>query len=100
MECLGLDEHFHVVIDLEFHDYNGKPFREAYERVISHLQVRPEECVLVEDTPRNLSMAKELGMTTVLVGPAPERPEYVDYLLTHPAQVTDVLAELLEKSPN
>jgi putative hydrolase of the HAD superfamily len=96
MECLGLDEHFHVVIDLEFHDYNGKPFREAYERVIDHLRARPEECVLVEDTPRNLSMAKELGMITILIGPAPERPEYVDYLLTHPAQVTDLLAELLE----
>src|SRR5690242_8535548 len=30
IECLGLDDHFRTVIDLEFHDYTGKPFREAY----------------------------------------------------------------------
>jgi FMN phosphatase YigB (HAD superfamily) len=58
--------------------------------------VRAEECVLVEDTPRNLTIAKELGMTTILVGSSSERPEYVDYLVAHPARVTDVLAELLE----
>src|SRR6266852_6294543 len=68
MQCLGLDSHFRVVIDLEFHEYTGKPFREAYERVVAHLEVRPEECVLVEDTLRNLRAAKELGMITVLVG--------------------------------
>src|SRR5438034_7370254 len=28
IECLGLDAHFRVVIDLEFHDYTAKPFRE------------------------------------------------------------------------
>jgi putative hydrolase of the HAD superfamily len=94
IECLGLDEHFRVVIDLEFHDYNGKPFREAYERVTTHLGLRPEECVLVEDTLRNLRVAKELGMTTVLVGPAVERPDYVDHVVERPSEVTALLAAL------
>src|SRR5204862_8178348 len=62
IEYLGLDEQFHQVIDLEFHNYHGKPFREAYERVVEHLGVRAEECVLVEDTLRNLRIAKEMGM--------------------------------------
>jgi putative hydrolase of the HAD superfamily len=97
MECLGLDHHFHMVIDLEFHNYNGKPFREAYERVVAHLKVRPEECVLVEDTLRNLRAAKELGMTTVLVGEPSETADYVDYTVEHPAQVAALLSLLLEQ---
>jgi len=99
IECLGLDAHFRMVIDLEFHGYTGKPFREAYERVIDHLQVRAEECVLVEDTLRNLVVAKELGMTTVLVGGFLDRPECVDYLVSHPAQVAALLAEMLAEPP-
>lgn len=97
MECLGLDAHFRMVIDLEFHDYNGKPFREAYERVVAHLNVRPEECVLVEDTLRNLRVAKELGMTTVLVGSPVKRADYVDHTVSRPAEVADLLARLLEE---
>jgi putative hydrolase of the HAD superfamily len=94
IECLGLDEHFRVVIDLEFHGYNGKPFREAYERVTAHLGVRPEECVLVEDTLRNLRVAKEIGMTTILVGASADRPDYVDYVVERPSEVTALLAGL------
>jgi putative hydrolase of the HAD superfamily len=96
MQCLGLEPHFRVVLALEFHDYNGKPFREAYERVAAHLMVRPEECVLVEDTLRNLRVAKDLGMTTVLVGPAAEAADYVDYIVAHPAEVTELLVRLLD----
>jgi putative hydrolase of the HAD superfamily len=95
IECLGLDEHFRLVIDLEFHNYNGKPFREAYERVMAYLDVQPAECVLVEDTLRNLRVAKELGMGTVLVGSMPEAPEYVDHVVARPAEVTELLARLL-----
>ena len=39
--------------------------------------------------------AKELGMTTILVGTATERPPCVDYLIERPSQVPHVLAELL-----
>jgi putative hydrolase of the HAD superfamily len=95
IECLGLDAHFRVVIDLEFHDYTGKPFREAYERVIDHLQVRAEECVLVEDTPRNLVVAKELGMITVLVSSFADQPDYIDHTVSHPAEVAALLAAML-----
>jgi putative hydrolase of the HAD superfamily len=99
IECLGLDAHFRTVIDLEFHDYTGKPFRKAYERVLDHLQVRAEECVLVEDTPRNLRAAKELGMVTVLVSPIADQPGYVDYTVSHPAEVAALLAEMLAEPP-
>jgi len=95
MACLGLDPHFRMVIDLEFHDYNGKPFREAYERVVAHLGVRAEECVLVEDTLRNLRVARQMGMVTVLVGERAEKADYVDFTVAHPAEVAPLLAGLL-----
>jgi putative hydrolase of the HAD superfamily len=94
MACLGLDEHFRHVIDLEFHNYHGKPFREAYERVIAHLDVIAEECLLVEDTYRNLRAAKELGMITVLVSTSGAAGEHADYVVQHPSEVAALLSTL------
>jgi putative hydrolase of the HAD superfamily len=95
LEALGLTHHFRRVCDLEFMEYDAKPSPKAFERVLAHLGRRAEECVLVEDTLRNLVAAKELGMTTILVGAAIERPQYVDYLIERPSQVPHVLAELM-----
>jgi putative hydrolase of the HAD superfamily len=95
LAAMGLTDHFRRVCDLEFLEYEAKPSPEAFQRVLAHLGRRAEECVLVEDTLRNLAAAKELGMTTVLVGTAAERPPYVDYVIGRPSQVPHVLAELM-----
>ena len=52
------------------------------------------ECALVEDTLRNLEVAKRLGMTCIWVGPAAAAPEYVDFVVTRAADVPGVLVQL------
>jgi putative hydrolase of the HAD superfamily len=95
LATMGLTDQFRRVCDLEFLEYEAKPSPEAFRRVLNHLGRRAEECVLVEDTLRNLAAAKALGMTTVLVGTTAERPPYVDYVIARPSQVPHVLAELM-----
>jgi len=53
--------------------YECKPARAAYEHVLSALKVRGDECILVEDSARNLKSARELGIHTILV--LPDNPD-------------------------
>ena len=64
---LGIRRHFSQIVDVVAVGYISKPTPESYTRCLSLLQARPEECVLIEDTGRNLAPAKQLGMLTVLV---------------------------------
>lgn len=44
-----------------------KPEREAFETIFSQVGCKAEECVMIEDSMKNVRKAKELGMKTVLV---------------------------------
>jgi putative hydrolase of the HAD superfamily len=62
---LPVDEIFEVVVDSAFVGMR-KPEREIYELTLERLgDVRPEECVFVDDVDVNCAMAAELGMTAV-----------------------------------
>jgi len=67
LDALGITRHFRGVFDIRFLDFVGKPDPQAYHRVLAALRARADECVMVEDTPRNLLPAGALGMTTVLI---------------------------------
>jgi putative hydrolase of the HAD superfamily len=67
LAVLGVEHHFSRIIDVRDMAYESKPQPAAYQRICEMLSVRPEECMLVEDNPRNLQPAKEIGMVTVLV---------------------------------
>jgi putative hydrolase of the HAD superfamily len=44
-----------------------KPEKEAFQVIFDRLGVKAEECVLFEDSMKNIRAAKELGMKTVLI---------------------------------
>lgn len=90
-----------------------KPEREAFEKVFETLGVKPGECIMVEDSMKNIRKAKELGMKTVLVtglptgnktageltkpGDAPnESDAAVDAVIEQASQLRDVLPGLWE----
>jgi putative hydrolase of the HAD superfamily len=64
---LGIMRHFESIIDIHMLDFVNKPNRRAYLKAMDFASVRPEECVLIEDSIVNIIPAAELGMTTVLV---------------------------------
>mmetsp|Transcript_18791 Transcript_18791/g.23059 ORF Transcript_18791/g.23059 Transcript_18791/m.23059 type:complete len:289 (-) Transcript_18791:254-1120(-) len=45
-----------------------KPEKEAFQKVMNAIGVKdPSECIMVEDSMKNIRSAKELGMSTVLI---------------------------------
>jgi putative hydrolase of the HAD superfamily len=69
LERLGVADQFMRIFDIVFMEYECKPARGAYERVLKALDARGGECILVEDSARNLKAARELDIRTVLLLP-------------------------------
>jgi putative hydrolase of the HAD superfamily len=70
MTILGIADQFADIIDVRRVEYVSKPNAEAYARLLNILQAGGAECILVEDSARNLLPGKALGMTTILVDSA------------------------------
>lgn len=81
---LGITAQFSRIFDIVFMEYECKPARGAYERVLRALDARGDECILVEDTARNLTTARELGIRTILLL-HPEALEQPSVRFTDPA---------------
>ncbi len=90
LSSLGIADVFEDIFDIRVASYLPKPFPEPYRRVLDHIGVLPERCLMVEDSRENLRTAKVLGMGTILVGPG-ETPDYVDVRVDRADQVPDVL---------
>lgn len=71
LSILGIRQHFEQIYDIRYNNWRGKPFKEAYTRLLSAIECPAQECVLIEDSARNLPVAKELGMSTVFIGDGP-----------------------------
>ncbi len=65
LRALGVEKHFIEIYDINFIAYESKPAPSAYAKVVAALPVRTDECVMIDDTARNLVPAKALGMQTV-----------------------------------
>jgi putative hydrolase of the HAD superfamily len=65
---LGILHCFESIIDIHLLEFVNKPYRRAYLKALDFAVVRPDECVMIEDSPVNIAPARALGMTTVLVG--------------------------------
>lgn len=71
---LGIRRHFERIIDVVAFQYASKPHPQAYQTCLDLLQVTGSDCLLIEDTARNIPPATALGMTTVLVDGDPAAP--------------------------
>ena len=67
MERLGVSRHFEAVVDIVASDYQPKPDRRSYDRMIASHGIDPSAAVMVEDMAVNLVPAHAMGMTTVWV---------------------------------
>ena len=65
---IGVSDCFERVIGIEDVGLRNKWHRDAHERVLELLGAEGDECIMVEDSHRNLRAAKALGMTTIWVG--------------------------------
>lgn len=94
MKKVGIGHHFEAIFDIVASDFVPKPDLGVYRRLCEIYKIEPTGAVMIDDMPRNLVPAHELGMTTVLVktddewaGPAGD-PTYIHH-------VTEDLASFL-----
>ena len=100
LEVLGIRQHFARIVDVRDMEYESKPQPAAYARICKLLGVAPEECMLVEDNVRNLCPAKDIGMSTVLVGDGSHSGHRcVDHAIDRIEQIGSVLAKDKESKP-
>ena len=67
MDRLGINRHFKDIFDIVAADYVPKPDPKSFARLIEEHGVAPARAIFVDDMPRNLAPAADLGMTTLLV---------------------------------
>jgi pyrimidine 5'-nucleotidase len=94
LNLLGLSGCFQGIIDVRALGFSCKPQMDAYNRALTLAgAVTPAKCVLLDDSPRNLYPARQLGITTVLVGSTDPDPA-ADYYLPTPKDLPIVMPEL------
>jgi putative hydrolase of the HAD superfamily len=77
LAALGIADQFEMIFDIRVADYLPKPYPAPYQAVLATLGTSAERCTMIEDSRENLRTAKQIGMTTVLVGSG-ATPEFVD----------------------
>jgi putative hydrolase of the HAD superfamily len=81
LQHLDIEDKIDGIIDILALEFHNKPRDEAYDRALAIVgNPKTEKCILVDDRIPNLSPAKDLGITTVLVGNVVEDPS-VDYAI-------------------
>ena len=108
LRALGVADHFEQVVGIKEVGLRNKPYRDAFERMLALLGVQGPECVMVEDSERNLRPAKALGLTTVLIDadgslaraacsaePGENPGGCADFVVAHVLEVGQVVARVL-----
>jgi putative hydrolase of the HAD superfamily len=67
LDTLQVRAHFDLIIDIEAINFKSKPDPVAYKCALEILGVSGQSCIMVDDKPRNLIPARDLGMTTILI---------------------------------
>lgn len=96
LQTLRVRDHFESIIDIRARNYQNKPDPIAYRHTLELLALSGKECIMVEDSARNLIPAKDLGMTTILVdGEAANSA--VDHVVPTIFHVGEVLENILPR---
>lgn len=82
MKFLNITRLFDYISDIRSRDYLSKPREECFRKFFEETKIKPEDAILIEDSKKNLKVAKKLGMTTVLISQEKEKPQYVDFVIT------------------
>jgi putative hydrolase of the HAD superfamily len=92
IRSLGVESFFSHIFDIAFMQYCPKPHRSTFHRVLDHLGVTGDACLMLDDHVPTLATARALGMTTIYVGNA-EQAE-ADYQIAEIKGLEKILRDL------
>jgi pyrimidine 5'-nucleotidase len=94
LQTLGIEDCFSGIIDVRALEFLCKPESQAYSRALELAgENNPKNCVLLDDSIRNLIPAHQAGFTTVLVGSA-EQNQAADYSVDRLIDLPRVFTQL------
>lgn len=97
LNILGLAGCFDGIIDIRAVDFACKPDKIAYQRALTLAgDDNPAECVIFDDSVRNLAPAREMGFYTILVGKNGSE-SLVDRVITNIHKLEGEMPELWDK---
>ncbi len=102
LRVLGIERHFRDIFDIYFIEYASKPAESAYRKVLSALKARGDECLMIDDSARNLAPARALGIRTVHLNgrgtvQSNEPPEGAEHTIARIEELADILAKLADR---
>lgn len=98
LAALGIQSAFTNIFDVRVAAYCPKPHPEPYQEVLRCLRLPGSRCAMVEDMAENLKTAKDLEMTTILVGPSNGHP-YVDACIPEVELLPSVFSGAADREP-
>jgi putative hydrolase of the HAD superfamily len=97
LNCLGVAHHFPTIVDIRAMGFANKPDPKAYDVLLNTINAKPESCLFIEDSLRNLRPARALGFTTLLLGANTEPDPAVDYHAADILSAATVIYQLIKK---
>ena len=85
---------FDAVYTIERLRFQPKPAIAGFRHLLRSERLRPQRCIMVEDSLPNLKTAKRLGMKTVWVSSDTRQPPYVDVRLASLLDLPDQFRRL------
>lgn len=91
LSTLGIAEFFPEIIDILQITPYCKPLPEAYNKALEICEIKDAgSCVMIDDSPRNLKTAREMGFFTIQVG-TESRCEHADAAVFSILDLPDVI---------
>ena len=94
LRALAIQDLFDAVFSIERTRYRPKPDMHGFLRLVRANRLRPQRCIMVEDSLVNLRTAKNLGMTTVWVSREKRVPACVDVKISKLGELRRALRRL------
>jgi putative hydrolase of the HAD superfamily len=94
LKALAINDLFDDVFSIERTRYRPKPDSQGFLRMCRANRLKPQRCIMVEDSLENLRTAGRLGMKTVWVTRAARAPGCVDVKVANLTQLPRLLAYL------
>ena len=88
LDLLGIADCFDLVFSVESTKFHAKPSVQGFQMLLKTIKAKPSNCVMLEDNLSALMTAKRLGMQTIWVTRKMQKPNFVDYRLSHVLALT------------
>ncbi len=88
LALLGISDCFELVFSVESTKFHAKPSVRGFQLLLKTIKVKASDCIMLEDNLAALMTAKRLGMKTIWISKKLQKPNFVDYRLTHVLALT------------